>query len=375
MRKKILIDGRFYGLEHAGIGRYVIELVSNLATIPSELEYYLFLHKKYFNKLKLPSNWTCIGLDIPHYSFAEQVELPKQIEKVSPDLVHFPHFNVPIFSKCKSVVTIHDMLWHKQKGLSVTSLPLPLYLIKYLGYRLVFSKAVNNSCKIIVPSKAVRADLLSYYNLPAKKVKVIYEGVTGPLSKAVSLKSEDQYFLYVGSTYPHKNVQIVVDAIVKLNQLTTKKYKLKIVSSRSIFKNSLLKYLRKVKAEKYVEFLGFVPDSRLAGLYQGSQAFVFPSLSEGFGLPGLEAMANYAIVIASDLPVFREIYGKHAFYFDPRSSSDLVEKMKKVVEMDNKKKIVLKRQASRYTHSYSWQETARRTLEVYEDCIGLRQSK
>lgn len=378
MTPRIVIDARFYGLEHAGIGRYVVELVENLAAISKGFEFHLLVHRKHFNKLKLPANWNTVVADIPHYSLSEQFKLPKYIKSISPDLVHYPHFNVPLFAKFKSVVTIHDMLWHKQKGLSVTNLPLPTYLIKYLGYKAVFSNAVNSSCKIIVPSNTVKFDILKYYDLPQSKIEVIYEGVRVSDKKGVgrsSKKGSEKYFVYVGSTYPHKNVQVIVDALCILNGKLRENYKLKIASSRSVFKDSLTRYIHSRSAQDFVDMLGFVPDNELTEVYRNSVGFIFPSLSEGFGLPGLEAMANGAIVVASDIPVFREVYKSHALYFNPRDANDLVEAMEKVINMTEEKKTVLKRQASRYTHSYSWQETARRTLKVYEDCIGLRSNK
>ena len=130
---RILIDARLYGLENAGLGRYLINLIQELGKIDIKNEYVLLLRKKYFNSLNLSANWKKVLADFPHYGFAEQLKLPALISNLHPDVVHFPHFNAPIFYKGNYVVTIHDMLMHKSVGLAATTLPAPLYFLKRLG--------------------------------------------------------------------------------------------------------------------------------------------------------------------------------------------------------------------------------------------------
>ena len=175
---KILIDARLYGLENAGLGRYTMNLVQGLIELDKENKYIILLRKKYFNKLRLPDNFQKILVDFRHYSLREQLELPKIIKKQNPDLVHFPHFNVPLFYCGDYVVTIHDIVMHKNWGRQATTLCLPLYLIKRLGYRLVFDLAIKRAKRIIVPSKFVKKELIGFYRLNPNKIEVIYEGVT-----------------------------------------------------------------------------------------------------------------------------------------------------------------------------------------------------
>ncbi|MCX6706354.1 MAG: glycosyltransferase [Candidatus Woesebacteria bacterium] len=174
---RIVIDGRFYGLENAGLGRYTINLISELQKLDTTNEYYVLLRKKHFNQLNLNSNWEKILVDINHYSLQEQLKLSKIISKLKPDLVHFLHFNVPIFFKGKFVVTIHDLLMHKQKGLEATTLTPSKYLLKRLGYKFVFGNAVKKAVKVIVPSQAVKDEVCYYYKLNTEKVVVAYEGI------------------------------------------------------------------------------------------------------------------------------------------------------------------------------------------------------
>lgn len=173
---KILIDGRLYGLENAGLGRYLVNLIEELSKLDKKNNYILLLRKKYFDSLNIPANWTKILADYRHYSIKEQINLLKIIREINPDIVHFPHFNVPIFYGGKYIVTIHDMLMHKQKGLEATTLDPITYNIKRFFYRVAFDRAIKKSVKIIVPSLSVKKEISDYYKIDPSKINVIYEG-------------------------------------------------------------------------------------------------------------------------------------------------------------------------------------------------------
>ena len=174
---RIVIDARFYGLENAGLGRYTISLISELQKLDSKNEYLVLLRKKHFNQLNFNSNWKKVLVDINHYSLAEQIKLPKIIKDLKPDLVHFLHFNVPVFYKGKFIVTIHDLLMHKQRGKEATTLTPSRYFFKRLGYKFVFGNAVKKAVKVIVPSQSVKDEVCYYYKLNREKVIVTYEGI------------------------------------------------------------------------------------------------------------------------------------------------------------------------------------------------------
>ncbi len=174
---RIVIDARLYGLENAGLGRYTMNLINELQKIDTGNEYFILLRKKYFNRLNFNSNWKKVLVDINHYSLKEQIKLPKILRNLKPNLVHFLHFNVPVFYKGKYVVTIHDLLMHKQRGLEATTLTPSKYFLKRLAYRFVFGRAVRNAVKVIVPSQAVKDEACYYYKLNPEKVVVTYEGI------------------------------------------------------------------------------------------------------------------------------------------------------------------------------------------------------
>lgn len=374
---KIVIDGRLYGPENAGLGRYVTNLVSELSKLNSRDKYVLLLRKKYFDSLNLPSNWKKVLADFRHYSFKEQLILPSLIKKEKPDLVHFPHFNVPVLYSGRYIVTIHDLLMHKQIGLAATTLPAPIYFIKRLAYRFVFDCAVRKSKAIIVPSRAVCDEIGREYKNVSNKTYVTYEGLDNKILNEKGINIDSPYFVYTGNAYPHKNLKRLIQAMVQLNNNRDEKIQLMIASSRNIFTKRVEKIVRDLKAGSFVRLLGFVLDSKLGGLYKNSLGFTFPSLSEGFGLPGLEAMSAGTIVLASDIPVFKEVYGSNAIYFNPQEPSSIQKIMKKVLEMDPTERKKRINEGQLFAKKYSWATMAKQTLDIYknESSNSIRQGK
>jgi glycosyltransferase involved in cell wall biosynthesis len=363
---KILIDARLYGLENAGLGRYLINLVGELVKLDTKNEYVLLLRKKYFENLSLPRNWKKVLADFRHYGIAEQLLIPGIISKEKPDLVHFPHFNAPIFYRGKYIVTVHDMLMHDFAGLSATTLPTPFYYLKRIIYKLVFKRAVTGSLRIIVPSEVVKNELVDYYKLKSGKIDVVYEGFDENIGEKYQAKVEKPYLVYTGNAYPHKNLDRLIEAVVSLNKSAGNKVFLAIASSRSVFTERLQKLIEGSGAQSYVKLLGFVPDAKLGSLYKNSVGFVFPSLSEGFGLPGLEAMNCGTLVLASEIPVFKEIYGGNALYFNPLDFSSIQKAMKDALEMDKEAREERINNAKVFVKRYSWVKMTKQTLDIYK---------
>lgn len=172
----ILIDARLYGPKDTGIGRYTQKLVENLFKIDPTNKYLILLRQDNYLNLKVPKNWTKVLADFKHYTFEEQFKMPLLLLKLKADLVHFPHFNVPIFFFGKYIVTIHDLIMHKFTGGSATTRKFPVYQIWRLGYHIAFAKAIYGSIKVIVPANSIKNDVVNYYKINPKKVEVTYEG-------------------------------------------------------------------------------------------------------------------------------------------------------------------------------------------------------
>lgn len=372
---KIGIDARLWGVKHAGIGRYTEELVKNLQEVDRRNEYILFCRRSDIEEIPSREGWRKVIADIPHYTLREQIFLPGIFKKEKLDLLHVPHFNVPILYRGKFVATIHDILWHEFRGVDVTTLPRPLYLIKHLGYRLVVNNTFHRAVKIITPTNTIKKNLAERFGIPPEKIIVTHEGAPVNFDISIYRKKEvlekydikKPYLLYVGSLYPHKNVESVVRA---LKLIKDKEINLVIVSSRNIFAERFMGFIRKEEAGELIKFLGYVPDEELAVLYKNSEAFIYPTLSEGFGLPGLEAMTAGTPVLASDIPVLREVYGGAALYFNPRDTDDIAHKMRQILK-DNMTRSVLVKAGEKRIKQFSWRKMAEQTLSVYEKVLNL----
>lgn len=370
---KILIDARLLGLENTGLGRYALHLITELSKIDHKNEYVILVRKKYADLLELPDNWRKISVEIPHYSIREQFELPKIIKKERPDLVHFLHFNVPVFYRGPYIVTIHDLLMHKNKNREATTLGFVAFTTKRFGYKYVFGKAITRAKRIIVPSKAVADDILRNYNIQSNTIEVIYEGVDKIFAKAktnrVVLKKYDligkEYILYTGNAYPHKNLKRLVEAVALINETRKVPLHLVLVTARNVFRDRLEDIIGHFHTKKLVKIIEFVSDADLAVLYQSAKAFVFPSLHEGFGLPGVEAMMAKIPLVASDIPVFKEVYKDNAIYCNPYDFSSIKRAIEHAVEMDNKRKENLVDKAFDFSQKYSWEQMAKQTVELY----------
>jgi len=189
------------------------------------------------------------------------------------------------------------------------------------------------------------------------------------------MKESDLYFIYAGNAYPHKNLKRLIEATVVLNKKVKENIKLYIVSSRNVFTKRLENMIKKLKAEEYIKLLGFVPDDKLNILYKKSLGFVSSSISEGFGLPGLEAMNNQTLVACSDIPVFKEIYKDTPIYFNPFDVNSISDSMKLILEMDSMAREKRIQKGLDLAKTYSWSKMAKETLNIYESCAYLRQGK
>ena len=374
------IDARMFGLKHAGIGRYVKNLINEISFVIAKksLTITLFSNSKTLSVLKKQygNKFQYRQANFPHYSLKEQLFFPATLYKSGVDLIHFPHFNIPLFYRGPFVVTIHDLIKNYSRGSQTTTRNPLLYQFKYRGYCQVLKYAIKKSQLIFVPSQFVKNDILENYAVPANKIVVTYEGVDEKLKNArpknnqvfAKYKISKPYLLYVGSAYPHKNLPCLIEAI-KIARQNHPHLTLVIVSARNVFLQRLHQKIKKAEAENFIKLTGFVSDEILNQLYQQATAFVFPSFSEGFGLPPLEAMQNNCPVISSNASCMPEIYGQAALYFDPHQPQEIVNQLDRLLDNPALKKDIIKKGQIK-TQQYSWQKMVEKTIQGYEKILG-----
>lgn len=392
---KIGIDARL--IEETGVGRYTRNLISQLALIDKTNRYVVFLRRKSYAAFVAPNKrWEKRLADVPWHSLREQLIMPLVLWRAHLDLVHVPYHNPLILYPGKFIVTIHDLtILHFATG-KATTLPLPLYWLRRWGYHLVLTVGLARARQILAVSQTTKQEIVNHFHISPHKITVTHEGVdkqlltTNPAGRDLASPDNLQlttkkplimgkYFLYIGNAYPHKNLETFLRAFQRLS-LSPQKVKpfaakLVLVGTEDYFYKQLKKEVARLSLLSRVMFYGRANDEQLKNLYRHAAALVFPSLMEGFGLPGLEAMAAGTPVVCSDIGVFREIYRDAALFFDPVNEEDIRLKLQMIVE-DTKLREKLSRKGREHIKRFSWGEMAKETLSVYnqvcESGFGIR---
>lgn len=373
---RIGIDCRFW--HQTGVGRYTRNLVLNLLQTDKKNHYFLFVQeeelsqiKKQISKLKISNiKLKLIPVVVPWHSFKEQIFFARILNSQNLDLVHFPYFSVPYFYNKPYVVTIHDLTINKFNTGQASRLPWVIYQGKRFGYRIVLAKALRSSLKIIVPSNYVKKELMQMYKIKDSKITVTYEG---GMQSNIDFKKQildlpKKYFLKVGNFYPHKNVGVLLSAFSKLvRDSKFSDVELLLSGKNDAFYKRFKKEIEKLELDKNVELIENTTDSVLASLYKNASATIVPSLAEGFSLTAVEAMSFGSPLIASDIPVHREICSNNAIYFNPKDANDLKNKMQDILTMNKSDLQKLRLSEIRFSKKFSWVKMAGETLKVYNE--------
>lgn len=330
---KIAIDARFYGSGHTGLGRYTTNVLKYLPNHLRDHALKVLLRDSEFDNFPGCKNIQKIHAEFPHYSLSEQLNLPRLLSAIGADLLYTFHFNIPIFSKIPTVVTVHDLIKSHFTGADTTTRAPWLYSIKRAGYNRAVKQALTHAEGVIVPTNTVKNDILNLF--PMVKPELIHSIPEAPdlafRNPPGRVKEADihkiiptKYILFVGNAYPHKNLPVLLSAMQSLPDMH-----LVIVAKQSPFLARVLTPYDQAR----VHVLSNLTDSELVEVYRRAEVLVTPSLMEGYGLVGLESLMVGTPVIASNIPVYREVYGDHVTYFDPHSAPDLVSKLKKISEL------------------------------------------
>ncbi len=373
---RIGIDARMYSTEFTGIGRYVYELVRHLLEMDEKNEYVLFMNQPEYEAFEAPNKRVHkVLVNAHHYSLKEQTLYLWTLYRAKLDLMHFTHFNAPIFYRRSSIVTIHDLTLSFFPGKKMNS------AFYRFAYNLVLKAAVRNSKRIIAVSENTKADLVNITHVSPSKVEVIYEGVGeefGPrgdtelqeeVAKKYSITKE--FLLYTGVWRGHKNLVNLIRAFALIREGTEGfDLQLVITGEEDPYYPEVKRTVKELGLEHYVVYTGMVPEKELIALYQTAKAYVFPSLYEGFGLPPLEAMRCGTPVVASKSSCIPEICGEpNALFFDPYDPEDIANVVRRVL-LDEGLQKELRECGLRHSLKFSWQDMAEKTLKVYNDVRG-----
>lgn len=344
---RIGIDTRLQN--ETGVGRYIRNLVHWLPLVAPQHEF------------------ISINPPIPWHGMREQVEMPGIISHYQIDLLHVPYFNVPVLYTGPFVVTVHDLIIDQfPTGRASTLFP-PFYWAKRFGYKMLMRQATSRASAIIVPTSTVRNELISLYpQAKRSSIHIIYEGADEFVQKTQVKRPafRNPYYLYVGNAYPHKNLENLIRAIPSLLDFSRNE-QLVLVGKNDMFYEKLKRFVTESDRSWLVHFAGEVTNEELWSLYKHAQAVIIPSLSEGFGLPMVEAMRAGVPVIASDIPVLREV-GSPVWTFDPRSVESMHAAFTQFRLLPKKRIRECVARGLKKAEQFSWKRMAEKTVEVYE---------
>jgi glycosyltransferase involved in cell wall biosynthesis len=277
------------------------------------------------------------------------------------------HRYITNLHKLKIVVTIHDLAFLK--------FPSNFTFRDRLKLSWNTKRAVKKATEIIVPSQTTKKDIIEYYKVNEKKIKVIYHGFASNQQSAISnQQSANKYILFVGTIQPRKNIKGLIEAFEKLHEdktnicesSTNNNIKLVIVGGKGWLSKKIFEKAKKSKFSSDIIFTGQVSPDKLLEIYQNAEVFVLPSFYEGFGLPILEAMANGVPVIAGNNSGMVEIVGEAGILINPYKPEEIAEAIKKVIQDKNfKEKLVEK--GLKQAKKFRWEKCAEKTMKVLNE--------
>lgn len=359
------------GTQNAGLGRYIEELIVQLQAIDTRNEYIVFLKRDNWDCVAATGRFTKVLADIHWYGFEEQLRFSSIIKYHDIDVMHFPHWNVPLTYTDPYVVTIHDLIMYHYPRREASTLGPLAYWIKDKVMRKVVNHAVDRAKHIIVTSEFTAQDLHTTLRTDRGKMSVVYQAPSTRIlsgtdcgSTLADLHINKPFVLYVGNSYPHKNLSGLLGAWKHFVTQYSDAYSLVLAGKENVFYKKL-KDAMDPELRGSVIFTDFVSDSEIACLYKKASLFVFPSLYEGFGLPPLEAMRFGVPVVSSNAACMPEILGEGAYYADARDPEAFAQAIHKVLD-DKDVRHDLLENAKEELKRYSAERFAAQTLRIYE---------
>lgn len=287
-----------------------------------------------------------------------QFIFPFLVKKDHCDVVYSTTHQGNLFINHKQVLTIHDLLAIKFPN---------QYKLQYLYFKYIIPHLLRISPLLFTVSENTKNDIIDYYQFNKEKISVVYNSIDNKhfIRKHDLIFTENfgDYILFLGASYPHKNVEKAIEAFLKYIDQGEKKINLLIVNKKNDYIESVKKNFRKNEAfNRNVKFLDYVTYQDLPYLYSNAEALLYPSLYEGFGIPPLEAMACGCPVIASKNSSLPEVCGNSAIYIDPHEEISIINGIKEILE-DGSLKNDLSNRGLNQVKNFSWEKSAKIVYE------------
>lgn len=359
--KRIGIDARLYS--KTGVGVYMQNLLYHLEKqSPDSVEFFVYVLEEEAEKIRFnSSNFVKRPVPFLWHSFSEQIGFLNTLNHDSLDLMHFTYYSYPVLYRKKFIATLHDTILLEHKTGTASTKNKFIYELKHFVFRYVVQSQLQNAQAIITPTHTVKKNIVRLFgDTFEKKIFPIYEGVNYALLKAqenknLSTKFSGSFFIYVGNFYPHKNIEMLVEAFSR----TKTDAKMVLIGPDDYFSKRISSLISDLHQSERIIIFNDVTLENLVYFYKNAKALIHPSLSEGFGLPLIEAAYFGLPVIASDIEVFKELLGENFIRINPLDVKDITQKIESFSQSKpsfNYSDILKK---------YSFEEMTKQILEIY----------
>ena len=363
-RPLVLVDMLSYTGTKGGMETYTRELYRQIGSLDSGLDF-VALASSEGGKLDL--TWfpgevirsRISGENRFVWAFGELVASSWHARRVGAALVHSPATLGPMWTAMPTVITIHDMLYWSHPELMTT----PLYTRPVMWME---KRGSANAAHVITDSEVSAGEIVRYLGFPRERLHVVPLAADG--AQVVQDRSDtENLVLASGQRRPHKNWERLIRALALVDEDV--RPRLVITGGRG--EDPLAPVVAECGMERWVDLRGWVADDELADLRRRARALAFPTLAEGFGLPVLEAMSRGLPVLASDLPVLREVGGDAALWFDPLDLESIASALRTAATRPD---VLAELAAAGLERSrlFSWERVARETLDVFHRALRGR---
>lgn len=367
---RIGIDATAIPLNRTGAGNYIFNLVQALATIDQHNQYVIFAKSQHISEFGLSQpNFDVVSVDLaarPLRLLWEQIGLPLKVKQLQLDILHSPHYTMPILKSSRSVVTFCDMTFHL--------LPEMHGRTKQLFFRSMMRWSAHHADKLIAISESTRRDVVRILNVAPDRVAAVplaaslgYHPLPAAHVAEVCARYDlepGRFLYYLGVLEPRKNVPVLIEAFATLVK-DFPDIPLVIAGKKGWMYEQIFQRVIELGLAQRVRFLDYVPDTDLAPLYNGARVFVYPSQYEGFGLPVLEALQCGSPVITTNISSMPEVVADAAILVPVDDVMSLASAIRRVL-IDDELARDLSRRGLERAMAFSWQRCAAETLAVYQ---------
>jgi glycosyltransferase involved in cell wall biosynthesis len=354
-----------------GVGNYTRQLLTHMLALNGEHDFLLLANRsEAMREIPRVTSVRPMIRPFPSRMLWMQTVLPRQLREAQADLCHYPNSVGPLLSPCRYVVTIHDM--------TLSLMPRFHPWRKRMMVRPIIPLIARGATRIITVSEHARADIVRLLRVPAARVVVIPEAAA-PIFRVASAverarvracyRLSGPYLLYVGTLEPRKNLVRLIRAWHALWRRGAIPHQLVLIGGRGWQDAEIYRTIQSLGCDDALRLLGYVPTADLPALYSAADAFAFPSLSEGFGLPVIEAMACGTPTLISATPALQELAGNAGLAVNPRDERAIAETLEQLLT-DTALRDDLSRRGLLRAAAYSWEQAARRTLAVYQEALA-----